>query len=135
MLTGERPFSRMSRVQVMVTICIQKKQLELPAHLPTDLSVGSQSAYLPCRKSRGAVRGRAVLPELCGPIHATQGRLAQMCPDLEGACGHSTVAHEAALHSRLLVLGHQGLPAASMACWVWVWVSGLLWGRALQAEH
>ena len=80
MLTGERPFSRMSRVQVMVTICIQKKQLELPAHLPADLSVGSQPAYLPCRMFRGAVRGGAVLPELLGPIHATQGRLAQMSP-------------------------------------------------------
>ena len=46
MLTGERPFNRMSRVQVMVTICIQKKQLELPPHLPANLSVSSQDSVL-----------------------------------------------------------------------------------------
>ena len=48
MLTGERPFNRMSRVQVMVTICIQKKQLELPPHLPANLSVSSQPHVLCC---------------------------------------------------------------------------------------
>ena len=39
MLTGLRPWNRMSRVQVIVNICIQKKTLDVPAGLPKDLGV------------------------------------------------------------------------------------------------
>lgn len=39
MLTGLRPWNRMSRVQVMVNICIQKKTLDVPDGLPPDLAV------------------------------------------------------------------------------------------------
>ena len=39
MLTGLRPWNRLSRVQVMVNICIQKKTLEVPDGLPRDLAV------------------------------------------------------------------------------------------------
>ena len=55
-------------------------------------------------------------------IHDPQGRLGQMRSSPGAAYCPGTTARKASQHSRLRVLGPQGLPGAIAAGWVWTWI-------------